>query len=189
VFLAETVGLYPGHSFGSAMGRQDEWIEVGSVVRPHGVKGETSAEFALDLRAIIVEKTVLRAADAAGRVLALEVERARDHKGRKIIKFRGVDSVEQAEALRGHSLWMTRAQIGPLDEDRWFVQDLLGVSVITEDGEELGTLSEVMHMPANDVYVVRGEGGEILLPVIDNVVLRVDLEAGTMVVRLMEGMR
>jgi 16S rRNA processing protein RimM len=171
------------------MGRFDEWIEVGSVVKPHGVKGEVSAEFASDLGGVIGEATILRLTGVAGQELALEVERARDHKGRKIIKFGGVDSVDEAEALRGHSLWMTREQIGPLAEDRWFVQDVLGMEVLTEEGEQLGTLAEVMHTPANDVYVVRGNGREILLPVIDDVVLSVDLEAGTMVVRLMEGMR
>ncbi|MBN2566040.1 MAG: 16S rRNA processing protein RimM [Candidatus Eisenbacteria bacterium] len=171
------------------MSRTDEWIEAGFVIRPHGVRGEVIAEFANDLGGLIVEALPLRLTNAAGAERRLEIERARDHKGRKIVKFGDVETVEQAEALRGCSIWMTRTQIGPLTEGRWFVQDILGINVCTEEGESLGTLAEVMHMPANDVYVVRGAGREILLPVIDQVILGVDLEAGRMVVRLMEGMR
>jgi 16S rRNA processing protein RimM len=142
-----------------------------------------------DLGKLVVETVALRLTDSSGRERTLEVEGARDHKDRKIVKFRHVETVEQAEALRGLSAWLTRDQIGPLADDRWFVQDILGIEVRTEEGECLGTLDDVLHMPANDVYVVRGDGGEILLPVIDDVVLAVDVEAGTMVVRLMEGMR
>ena len=171
------------------MSRLDEWIEIGSVVRPHGVGGEVSADFVADLGELIVEAVTLRLTDPSGRERTLEVERARDHKGRKIVKFREVETVEEAESLRGFRAWLTRAQIGPLAEGRWFVQDLIGMEVRTEEGECLGTLDDVLHMPGNDVYVVRGSGGEILLPVIDEVVLGVDVEAGTMVVRLMEGMR
>jgi 16S rRNA processing protein RimM len=171
------------------MSRSNEWIEAGLVVRPHGVRGEVIAEFAGDLGGLAVEALLLRLEGPSGTERRLEIERSRDHKGRKIVKFRDVDTVEQAEALRGCSIWMSRAQIGPLDEGRWFVQDILGIEVFTEEGESLGTLADVMHMPANDVYVVRGAGREILLPVIDQVVLKVDLAAGRMVVRLMEGMR
>jgi 16S rRNA processing protein RimM len=171
------------------MSRLGQWIEAGSLVKPHGVKGEVIAELALDLCDFVVEELALRVTDSAGEEHTLEIERTRDHKGRKIIKFKGVETPEQAETLRGCVVWLARVQIGPLAEDRWFVQDILGVDVCTEEGEVLGKLADVMHMPANDVYVVRGAGGEILLPVIEDVILGVDLEAGRMVVRLMEGMR
>ena len=119
----------------------------------------------------------------------LTVEQARTHKARRLVKFKGVDTVEEAASLRASSVWLSREQIGPLESERWFVQDIIGIDVLTDEGELLGTLAEVMHTPANDVYVVRKDSQEILLPVIDEVVKVVDLEAGRMVVHLMEGLR
>ena len=146
-------------------------------------------DLARDMIGLFVERLEVRTTDEAGREQFLRIERARDHKARKLVKFAGVDSVEQAEGLRSRGVWLRRAQVGPLEEGRWFVQDIVGIDVYTDEGEHLGTLAEVMHMPANDVYVVRGGGGEILLPVIEQVVLAVDVPNGRMVVHLMEGLR
>lgn len=171
------------------MGRFDDWIEAGAIVRPHGIKGEVVIDLARDLVEVVVEPLELRITLGDGLERFLKVERARDHKARKIVKFEGVDSVEAADQLRGSAVWLTREQVGEPPEGRWFVQDILGIDVYTDEGEHLGTLEEVMHMPANDVYVVRGEAGEILLPVIDDVMRKMDIEAGRMVVHLMEGLR
>jgi 16S rRNA processing protein RimM len=166
----------------------DSWIEAGVIVRPHGIRGEVVVDLASDLTEVVTESLVLRATGRAGGERTLTVERARDHKARKVVKFEEVGSVEEAESLRGWTVWLTREQIGPLPEGRWFVADLLGIDVITEEGVHLGTVTEVMHMPANDVYVVSRDGKEILLPVIDEVIRSVDLDEGRMVIHLMEGL-
>jgi 16S rRNA processing protein RimM len=171
------------------MRRQDDWIEAGAIVRPHGVKGEVILDLARDLVDLVVEPLEIRITLGEDHERTLKVERARDHKARKIVKFEGVDSVDAAESLRLGRVWLTREQIGEPGEGRWFVQDILGLDVFTDEGERLGKLEEVMHMPANDVYVVRGEGGEILLPAIDDVIGEVNPEEGRMVVHLMEGLR
>ncbi len=167
----------------------DSWIEAGAIVRPHGIKGEVIADLKRDLLELVTENMEIRTTATKGGESYLLVERAREHHGRLIVKFRDVESVEAAEGLRGSTLWMTRGEIGALGDDRWFVQDILGIEVVTDEGERLGTLAEVMHMPANDVYVVRGDGGEILLPATEEVVREVDVEAGRMVVHLIEGLR
>ncbi|MFH1864786.1 MAG: ribosome maturation factor RimM [Candidatus Eisenbacteria bacterium] len=170
------------------MKQLDDWIEAGAITRPHGIKGEVVVDLARDLLEVVTESLELRVTGRGGGESILTVERARDHKARKIVKFEDVETVEDANALRGSTVWLTREQIGPLAEDRWFVADIVGIDVYTDEDEYLGKLAEVMHMPANDVYVVRDGEKEILLPVIDEVVKSVDLDSGRMVIHLMEGL-
>ena len=121
--------------------------------------------------------------------MLLTVERVRVHKGRLIIGFKGFRTRDDADGLRSRTVWMTRDQIGPLGEDRWLVQDLIGLKVLTDEGETLGRLADVMHQPANAVLVVETESGEVLLPLIDDVVRDVDVEGGKVVVTLIPGLR
>ncbi len=170
------------------MKQMDDWIEAGAIVRPHGLKGEVVVDLARDLLEVVTESLELRVTGRREGERVLTVERARNHKARKVVQFKGVSTVEDAEALRGWSVWLTREQIGPLEEGRWFVSDIIGIDVYTDGGEYLGKLAEVMHMPGNDVYVVRNGEKEILLPVIDDVVRSVDIDSGRMVIHLMEGL-
>ena len=168
----------------------DRWVEAGVVMRPHGIVGEVVVDFKNDLLELVSEAMTLRTTGASdGEELNLVVERVRKHKGRLIIAFKGRKTRDDADELRSRTIWMTREQIGPLDEDRWFVQDLIGLTVLTDDGETLGRLADVMHQPANAVFVVETETGELLLPVIDDVILDVDIEGGKMTVHLLEGLR
>jgi len=170
------------------MKQMDDWIEAGAIVRPHGLKGEVVVDLARDLLEVVTESLELRVTDRRKGERVLTVERARNHKARKVVQFKGVSTVEDAEALRGWSVWLTREQIGPLEEGRWFVADIIGIDVYTDEDEYLGKLAEVMHMPGNDVYVVRNGEKEILLPVIDDVVRSTDIDSGRMVIHLMEGL-
>jgi 16S rRNA processing protein RimM len=167
----------------------DDWIEAGVIVRAHGVRGEVVADVLQDLAEVFAQGLEVRLTDGEGAESRHQVRRARRHQDRLILELSGVDTCERAEDLRACTVWLSRDSIAPLEGKRWFVQDLLGVEVFTEEGELLGRLTEVMHMPANDVYVVRGKGGEILLPAIDEVIREVDLDAGRMLVRLIEGLR
>jgi 16S rRNA processing protein RimM len=167
----------------------DSWIEAGAIVRPHGLRGEVVVDLKSDLLELVVEGMEVRVTTRKGEAQSLAVEEARGHQGRLIVKFADIDSREDAESVRAWTIWMTRDQVGSLEEDRWFVQDIIGLEVFTRDGEHLGAIVEVMHMPANDVYVVRGGGEEILLPAIEDVVQEVDIEAGRMLVQLIEGLR
>ncbi len=167
----------------------DNWIEAGAIVRPHGLRGEVVVDLKRDLLELIVEGMEVRVTTRKGEEHSLAVEQAREHQGRLIVKFADIDSRDDAESVRTWTVWMTREQVGSLGEDRWFVQDIVGLEVFTVDGERLGAIAEVLHMPANDVYVVKSDEGEILLPAIEDVVQDVDIEAGRMVVQLIEGMR
>jgi 16S rRNA processing protein RimM len=171
------------------VGKLDAWIEAGAIVRAHGIRGEVILDVMSDLLDCFVEDSEIRVTDREGTEKLLTIESARAHKGGMIVKFRGCGTRDDALLLRSHTVWLSRDQIGPLEEGRWFVEDVIGLEVYTEEEELLGTLTDVLHMPANDVYVVKGEGGEVLLPVIDDVVKEVDIEGGRMLVHLMEGLR
>jgi 16S rRNA processing protein RimM len=168
---------------------RDRWIEAGAVLRPHGIRGEVIVDVKRDLLASLTEGMEVRLATGKTGDVGLEIERAREHAGRLIVKFKGFDTRTDAEELRASTVWLTREQIGTLEPGRWFVQDIVGIDVVTDEGERLGTVAEVMSMPANDVYVVRGGDEEILLPATEEVIREVDLERGKMLVHLIEGLR
>jgi 16S rRNA processing protein RimM len=165
------------------------WIEAGAVTRPHGIRGEVVVDLKSDLLDCVVEETRIRLTTRKGDESFRIVERARRHKGCLVLKLVDVDTRDGASDLRGHTVWLTREQVGALPEGRYFVEDILGIDVYTEGGEHLGTVEDVLNMPASDIYVVRGGGDEILLPVIDEVVRDVDVAGRKMVVHLMEGLR
>lgn len=167
----------------------DSWIEVGVIVRAHGLRGEVIADVFGDLAGLFEQGLELRLTDGEGAESRMTVRRARRHQDRLILELDGIETCDRAESLRSYVMWLPRDRVGPLESKRWFVQDILGVEVFTDQGERLGKLTEVMHMPANDVYVVRGEGGEILLPAIEDVIKDVDVVAGRMLVHLIEGLR
>jgi len=167
----------------------DSWVEAGVFLRPHGIAGEVVVDLKNDLLELVSEAMTLRTTSAGGGEKILTVERVRKHKGRLIIAFKGFETREDADGLRSRTVWMTRDQIGPLGEDRWLVQDLIGLTVLTDDGETLGSLTDVMHQPANAVLVVATESGDLLLPLIDDVVRDVDIEGGKVTVTLIPGLR
>jgi 16S rRNA processing protein RimM len=171
------------------MTERHTWIEAGAVVRPHGIRGEVIVDLKRDLLDHVTEGAELQVTSRSGEESRREVERVRDHQGRLIIKFKGCETRDDAEGLRAFTIWMAREEIGPLEPGRWFVQDIVGIAVFTEEGEHLGELTEVMSLPANDVYVVKGGEGEILLPATEEVIREVDLERGRMLVHLIEGLR
>jgi 16S rRNA processing protein RimM len=100
-----------------------------------------------------------------------------------LLSLSGVESREGAEALRGALLEVRDAEVEREDEESYFVHELVGLRVVTTEGRELGVLREVLQPGANDVYVVAGPDGEVLLPAIAEVVERVDVAEGVMVVR------
>jgi 16S rRNA processing protein RimM len=103
------------------------------------------------------------------------------------MQLEGVDTVEAAQALRDTVLFIDRSGI-ELPEGRYFIQDLIGLSVIGDGGERIGTLYNVLTTPAHDVYVVRGDDGEHMIPVVPEFILGIDLDSGVVRAKLIEGM-
>jgi 16S rRNA processing protein RimM len=117
------------------------------------------------------------------------VESAREHKKLFIIKFQGFDNVNEAEKFKGWLLKVEEKYVTELPEDEFYHHEIIGCTVVTDEGQELGTISEILSPGANDVWVVeRSEGRPVLLPYIDDVVLEVNVAKKRVKVHLMEGL-
>jgi 16S rRNA processing protein RimM len=111
------------------------------------------------------------------------------HQGYALLTLKGVADRDEADRLRGLYALVGIEDAVPLEEGEFYLYQVIGLSVVTEDGERIGILNDVMETGANDVYIVNSEQyGSVLIPVIENVVLKTDIDAGTITVRLPEGL-
>lgn len=166
----------------------EQLLQVGVITQPHGVRGEVKVFPTTDdpVRFKKLKKVIL---DTGKEKLDLEVEHVKFFKQFVIVKFKEFDNINDIERYKRCSLLVTRENAVPLEEDEYFVADMIGMKVITEDGTEFGTLSDVMETGANDVYVIDSkEHGEVLMPAIKECVLNVDMESGIITVHLMNGL-
>ncbi len=116
------------------------------------------------------------------------VEQARPDQDQWILKLSGLTTRTMVEGFRGELIEAADGDVLRDDAESYFVHELIGLRVVTEDGRELGRVAEVIHTGANDVYVAAGEGGEVLIPAIGEVVERIDVSAGLMVITPLPGM-
>ena len=166
----------------------EQLLQVGVITQPHGVRGEVKVFPTTDdpVRFKKLKKVIL---DTGKEKLDLEVEHVKFFKQFVIVKFKEFDNINDIKRYKRCPLLVTRKNAVPLEEDEYFVADMIGMKVITEDGTEFGTLSDVMETGANDVYVIDSkEHGEVLMPAIKECVLNVDMESGIITVHLMNGL-
>ena len=166
----------------------EKYLRVGVISSTHGVKGEVKVFPTTDDTARFkkLKKVLL---DTGKEYSELEIEGVKFFKNMVILKFKGYDSINDIEKYKGKDLLVTRDQAVKLGPDENFIVDLIGLSVVTEDGEPFGTLTDVIVTGANDVYEVKtAEGKEVLLPAIKECILNVDVEAGVITVHIMEGL-
>ena len=163
-------------------------LRVGVISSTHGVKGEVKVYPTTDDagRFNNLKKVIL---DTGREQMDLEIQGVKFFKNMVILKFKGYDSINEIEKYKGKDLLVTRDQAVELGPDENFIVDLIGLRVITEDGNEFGTLTDVIKTGANDVYEVKTtEGKEVLLPAIRECVLKVDLEEKKVTVHIMDGL-
>ena len=158
-----------------------ELLEIGRVAGTHGIRGELRVEPWCDSPAFLAGFTTVYINKTPHKV-----ESARVHKKHVLMKLDGVETVEAAQALRGTVLMIDRAGVA-LPEGRYFIQDLIGLGVFN-GGERIGTLYDVLTAPAADVYVVRGDDGEHMIPAVPEFIKEIDVENGVIQVALIEGM-
>jgi 16S rRNA processing protein RimM len=119
----------------------------------------------------------------------LEIEEVKYQKNMVLIKFKGIETVEQAQSLRNSLIEISREDAIPLEEGQYFIVDLLGLDVYLDTGEKLGVLEDIYNTGSKDIYVVKNElGKQFLLPYIDEVIKNIDLENGKIVVHIIEGL-
>lgn len=166
----------------------EQKLQVGIITATHGLKGEVKVYPTTDdpgrfrrLKKVILDN---------GKVsVDLEIESVKYFKQFVILKFKGLDDIEQVEKYRKASLYVTRDNAVRLKKDEFFIADLINMKVVNEDGSPLGTLRDVITTGANDVYeVVLDEGGTVLIPAIKECILDVDVENAVMRVHLLEGL-
>lgn len=169
---------------GSRRRPEPEFLNVARVLRPWGVRGEMKVEMlSSHPEDLSPGKRVY-----AGEDRSFEVLSTRSQHGNWIINLAGCDTPEQAEALRDVVLRIPRQAAAPLRPNEYYHAQIIGLSVVTVDGEALGQVTEIVKTGANDVYVVTGPRGEVLLPARAEVVRSIDLDAGRMLVSLLPGL-
>lgn len=166
----------------------EDLLKVGVITTTHGVRGEVKvfpttdeAERFLELDYVLL--------DTGRELRKLEIQNVKFFKNLAILKFKGIDNINDIEMYKGRDLWIPREEGQELEEGEYYVADLIGMNVLLEDGTVFGTLKDVMETGANDVYVIdTKDKGEVLLPAIRECILDVNVEENTMTVHLMKGL-
>ena len=163
-------------------------LEIGQIVNTFGIKGIVKVKpFTDDINRFDNLKTVYIEKNNTQK--EYEIEEVKYHKDMVLIKFKGVDTVEQAELLRNAYLTISRDSVEKLEEGRYYIVDMLGLEVYTDEQVLLGTLDDIFNTGSNDIYVVKDkQGKQILLPAIQDVIKQIDMENRKMIVHLLPGL-
>ncbi len=167
----------------------EDIFQVGVISRAHGIAGEVKVfPTTDDVKRFKKLKHVIL--DTGKEKLNLEICQVKFFKQMVILKFKEFNNINEVERFRGKSLYVTRENAVKLQKDEYFIADMIGMRVISTEGEELGILEDVLQTGANDVYVVEKENSpQLLLPAIKDCVREIDMEQGIMTVYLMPGLR
>jgi 16S rRNA processing protein RimM len=180
-----TVSSLPRGSGEAPAPSEPAFLAVGRVLRPHALNGELRVEIHTDYpERFAHHKQLYLGPEHAPYVL----QGHRFHQKTVLLKFEGVDDRTQAETLRGQWVWLPIEEAVPLEEGECYLHQLLHMRVVTEDGEELGEVVDLIETGANAVFVIHGTRGEILVPDIKEVVVDVDVGARQITVRLLDGL-
>lgn len=157
------------------------FLAIGFLRRPHGITGEMIMDILTDFPERIHQgKTVYVGEDHE----PLQIDSLRGHDRAMLIHFAGIQTPEEAGRLRNKNVFTMASELPQLPEGEYYHHQLVGLMAVDENGNHLGTLSEILETGANDVYVIKtSSGGEILLPAIEDVILKVNLDQGTISVR------
>ncbi|MDU0371942.1 ribosome maturation factor RimM [Hymenobacter endophyticus] len=169
----------------------DDCYELGSIVKPHGLKGFVVAALDVDdLEAYRKLKTVLlEMPTASGKLTEYAVEKLQPQgTERALLKLKGIERIEEAEPLRNAKLWRPLAELPALKEDQFYFHDVVGFMVVDQQLGELGSVETFYELPQQDVLSMRYQGQEVLIPVADELILSADQEAKKLYVNLPEGL-
>ena len=163
-------------------------LEIGQIVNTFGIKGFVKVNPFVDdisrfddLKKVYIKRNK--------ELKEMEVEEVKYHKNMVLVKFKGIDRVEDAETFRNSYLEVDRENAIDLQEGEYFIVDLLGLNVVTEENEVLGKLEDIFNTGSNDIYVVKSEDGkQLLLPAISEVIKEINIKENKIVVHLLEGL-
>jgi 16S rRNA processing protein RimM len=164
-----------------------EYLVVGRIIRPHGLRGLMVFQpFSDIVQNLVPSNTVYLGSER----IPVIIRDLQPYKARFLLSVEGCEDSNTAERWRGEDVRIRFGDAGPLTEDAYYHWQILDLQVVTSKGESLGKVAQILETGANDVYVVRDQNGvELLLPAIEEVILEVDLELSRMVVKLLPGLR
>lgn len=168
-----------------------KYLLLGEVLRPHGIRGELRVRILTDYPERINDLGYVYIGKSADTTTATsyEVEHMRMHQAYGLLKLKTINDRDEAERFRQLFVMINLDNAVPLDEGEFYLYQLIGLNVQTEDGAHLGEVSDILETGANDVYVINSpQHGEILLPDIPDVILKMDVEASLITVRIPEGL-
>ncbi len=168
-------------------------LRLGRIFRPHGVRGELKVAPDMDDPTRLEAVEVVYVGPHEGRVVPHRVTSVRYQETKRgttvILRLDGIADRGDAEVVTKQFVYATEDDLPPLEEDEFFVHDLIGLEVVTEAGERVGTVTNLVEMPAHDVFVVqRTEGGERMIPAVEDFIVEIDIDAGRLVIRPIEGL-
>lgn len=167
----------------------EKQLQAGVITSTHGIRGEVKvfpttddAQYFRELKKVYL--------DTGKEQIPLEIEHVKFFKQFAILKFKGIDNINDIEKYKGKSLMIDREDASPLGENEYYIGDMIGMDVYTDDpAEHFGVLRDVLETGANDVYIIDSDRhGEVLVPAIHQCILRVDTEKNEMHIHLMEGL-
>jgi 16S rRNA processing protein RimM len=172
----------------SAINRLPEFVIIGRINRPHGIRGEMKIEPMTDdpNRFNLLKSVFLRRDEDKG--ISFEIEHIREAGPRILLKMRGISTPEEAARWTGAYIEIPRSECLPLPDGMHYQFEIIGLEVKTRQGLLIGTIEDVIPYPANDVYLVKAGDKEILIPVIADVIDRIDTEEGVVVINPIEGL-
>lgn len=167
---------------------KQEYFEIGQIVNTFGIKGIVKVNpFTDDISQFEKLKSIL--VDKKSKLLEMQIEEVKYSKNQILLKLKGVDTIEEAEKYRNCYLKLPREKAKKLPPNTYFIADLIGLKVYTDEGNLLGTLEDIYNSGASDIYVVKDElGKQILLPAIKDVIKQIDLEEEKVIVHLIKGL-
>jgi 16S rRNA processing protein RimM len=167
----------------------EKFVVIGRVSRPHGIKGEISIEYfnPEDPQLFSRYQMIFLQGDE-GSPRAYRPITVRPHKRSIVALLEGIQTREEAEQLRGKAVLVDSAELPPPEQDEYYWHEILGMRVVTEGGGQVGKVREIFPTGSNDVYVVREGAKEVLIPAIKEVIVAIDRETRTIVIRPLEGL-
>ncbi|MGV2941083.1 ribosome maturation factor RimM [Mesobacillus sp. LC4] len=169
----------------------EKYFNVGKIVNTHGIRGEVRVISRTDFpeERYKIGNTLFLFMPGSKEPEELIVKSHRVHKNFNLLTFEGFDNVNQVERMRDGILKVPETQRGHLEEGEFYFQDIIGCSMFTTEGEELGKVIEILTPGANDVWVVKGSNGkELLIPYIEDIVKKVDVKEKVIEIEPMEGL-
>jgi 16S rRNA processing protein RimM len=160
-----------------------EFITIGRILAPWGVKGKLKVKIETDF-----PQRFASGAKVYIDQQPMAIDSAEWHHEKLVVKLNTIDSIAEAQNLRGKTLEIPHSQIQPLAEGQYYYFQMIGLEVWTTRGELLGTISEILNTESTDVYIVRNAQREVLIPAIEDIVKSVDLNKGQMVIEPIEGL-